>query len=161
MRILFLFFVLGWALSGTAQPLMLYSTSETPGRGYLLSRITNDQQGFVSEVITAETFRVRSTGDGFCTVTMSNAFVYRTMLGNELSFSKTNQVKQFRVRSGVVALDFLATTQIIFNERTTYLSQVDLGQTKLLPQQGKSPKQSTTKQQATNGLNSTKPLRGR
>ena len=152
-------FIFGWVLSGSAQPLMLYSTSETPGSGYLLSRITNDQQGFVSEVITAETFRVRSKGDGFCEVTMSNACVYRTIVGKGLSSSKTNQIKQFRVRSGVVTFDFLASTEIIFNDRTTYLSQVDLGQTKLLPQQGKSPKQSTTKHQATNAVIPEKPLR--
>ena len=95
---------------------------------------------------------------------MSNTGVYLMRLGGGLSSSKTNEMKQFRGRSGRVTSDFPASTDIIFNSRITSLSQFNLaevGRTNMQPHKTKVPGPASALPQATNTLNPTKSLKAR
>ena len=152
MKVLFLWLVLNLTYAVTAQPLFLYRTAGNPG-SYLLNRCTNDRDGFLSQVIIADTFRVQRKGY-VCEVTMSNAFTYQTRLRGGLSSAKTNGVDQVRFQSGTITMDFSAGTEIIFNNACARLSElkiVGLGGTNQPNHEGEAAKRRTAKQKATNG----------
>ena len=151
MRTIFAFLILTAPHIVTAQPLFLYKTAGNPA-GYLLNWYTNDRNGFFSHVIIAEGFSVQCK-NAFCEVTLSNAYTYQTKLSGGPFSAKTNEIDQIRIRSETIKMDFPASTDIVFNNARTHLSQVrvdSLSKTNLLKHSAEAPNRRGPKQTITN-----------
>jgi len=123
MKIFFLFCLVAVSSIACAQTMALYQAGDLHGK-YVLSRYYSEGGGNnVSEVIIGEALAVLP-GDGFCEVTMSNAFVFRTIVSNVQQTQPHNGIKQDKTFVNVLKIKISNTEKVFFHDAALQLSQI-------------------------------------
>jgi hypothetical protein len=127
MKIPFTFFLVIICSAAQCEPLILYKTDDGQKK-YLLCRNYQDpDKNSVSQLIAADTFAIKLDG-AFCEIIMSNVVTYQTTIYNP---QRSNEhIKQNKISTTELKMDFPRSTKLIFNNSIVELSQVNLNSTR-------------------------------